>query len=71
MTEGEIIKEFRESAGFTDVDLAIKNGVPVRSVTKWENGKIKLSYFQMKKILKTMGLEVQLTIKKENEIIVI
>ncbi len=71
MTEGEIIKEYREFNQLTVIDLALKNGVPVRSINNWESGRVKLPYYQMKKILETMGCEVQLTIKNENKIIVI
>ena len=60
MTEGEIIKEFREFNQLTVIDLALKNGVPVRSINNWESGRVKLPFHKMKKILESMNVEVEL-----------
>mgnify|MGYP006356267459 CR=1 FL=1 len=40
LTIGEAMKKARLEKGFTQVQLSVKSGISIPSITAWENGKV-------------------------------
>jgi len=60
MTGGQIIREARLLAGFSQHDLAERAGVPRQSIVRWERGAVEPGFDTVRKLLRSCGFDVSL-----------
>jgi transcriptional regulator with XRE-family HTH domain len=60
MTSGEIIREARLLAGFSQRDLAERAGVPRQSIVRWERGAVEPGFDTVRRLLRSCGFDVSL-----------
>ena len=60
MTGGEIIREARLLAGFSQQELADRAGVPRQSIVRWEGGTVEPGFDTVRRLLRGCGFDVSL-----------
>jgi transcriptional regulator with XRE-family HTH domain len=63
MSFGEMIQKLREQAGLSQSELALKAGVPVRSVQNWEQGHRQPRPMALLPLANALGVSVESLIK--------
>jgi transcriptional regulator with XRE-family HTH domain len=60
-----ILKELRNEAGYSQRKLAVKCGMPQRTIAEYENcrGTRELSVYKIERILDTLGYELDIFLK--------
>ena len=59
-TAGELLREARARKNVTQKDLADRAGTTQASIARWEGGKESLTVHQLDKMLRALGLELEL-----------
>jgi transcriptional regulator with XRE-family HTH domain len=61
----KLLKELREEAGYSQRELAVKCGMPQRTIAEYENcmSARELSVYKIEKILDTLGYEIDVFLK--------
>ena len=62
----KVIRKTREEKNITQFELAIRAGVTERSVQNWEQGNKNISLEHADKLLKALGIEITIGLKKED-----
>jgi transcriptional regulator with XRE-family HTH domain len=60
MTSGEVIREARLLAGFSQQQLAERAGVPRPSIVRWERGTVEPGFDMTRRVLRACGFDVSL-----------
>lgn len=69
MTGGEIIREARLLAGFSQQDLAERADVPRQSIVRWERGAVEPGFDTVRRLLRSCGFDVSLVRHEPDEIV--
>jgi transcriptional regulator with XRE-family HTH domain len=67
VTGGEIIREARLLAGFSQQDLAERAGVPRQSIVRWERGAVEPGFDTVRRLLRSCGFDVSLVSYERDE----
>ncbi len=65
---GQLIKKRRKFLKLTQIDLAEIIGMSRRSLQMLEKGEGNPTFEQLSKILSTLGLEIQISVKRVNNV---